>query len=279
MNDFDHIDDFLNGFDGLKLHYEGWIVKNPLATIVVSHGFAEHSGRYAHFGQYFAKKGYNVYVMDHRGHGKSDGSRGYVNKFDDFIKDLDEFIKLVKEKEGIDKVFLIGHSMGGLIALRYAIFHPENLKGVITSGAALIPTVNISSIMKKLAKLMSKIAPKAKISSKIDPSILTHDEAIWKKYAEDPLVFKFSTTRLGAELFDAGEDTLKRAKDLKIPIMMLSGSEDKLVDPKGSKKFIEEVPIEDKKLIIYPGLYHEIFNELEREKVFNDVIDWIKVHM
>ena len=245
----------------------------------MSHGFAEHSGRYVHFAEYFLKHGYSVYVPNHRGHGKSEGERAFVNKFDDFVLDLKKFIEQVKRWENVDKIFLVGHSMGGAIALRYALKYPDDLKTVIASGAGLILTANVSSFLRMMAKVLSKIVPKMKIESKIDPNILTHDKEIAQKYANDPLVFKFTTARLGAEMFSAGDDTLKQAHKLKVPILILHGGEDMLVSPRGSQIFFENIPIEDKKLIIYPGLYHEIFNETEREKVLKDVLDWVEKHL
>ena len=281
MNQSDayHKDGFFEGHDGLKLYYETWTTKPSKGVIVVSHGFAEHSGRYVHFAEYFLKHGYSVYVPNHRGHGKSEGERAFVNKFDDFVSDLKLFIEQVKQWENVDKVFLVGHSMGGAIALRYALKYPDDLKTVITSGAGLILTANVSGFLRMMAKFLSKIVPKMKIESKIDPNILTHDKEIAQKYANDPLVFKFTTVRLGAEMFSAGDDTLKQAHKLKVPILILHGGEDMLVSPRGSQIFFEKVPIEDKKLIIYPGLYHEIFNEIEREKVLKDVLDWVEKHL
>ena len=276
---FSHEDGYLTTFDELKLYYEKWTVESPKSTIVVVPGFAEHSGRYHHIAEFFSKNGFNVYVLTNRGHGKSEGERAFVNNFDDFIKDLKQFVDFVKNDAKTEKVFLLGHSMGGLIVLRYGIMYPDDLLGVISSGAALKVSANVSPIVKAMAGVLSTIMPKMKVKGSIDPHFLTHDKEIVAKYINDPYVFKFVTARLGAEMMSKGTDTLKNARKFMIPLLALAGEEDKLVDISGVKEFYEHAGSSDKKLIIYPGMYHEIFNELEKEKVFNDVIDWLNSHI
>ncbi|MCD6484464.1 MAG: lysophospholipase [Candidatus Odinarchaeota archaeon] len=274
-----HEEGYLDTFDGLKLYYEKWVVESPKSTIVVVPGFAEHSGRYYHVAEFFSNNGFNVYVLNNRGHGKSEGERAFVNNFDDFIEDLKRFVEHVKKENNIEKVFLLGHSMGGLIVLRYGLKYPDDLIGIISSGAALKVSANVSPIVKAMAGILSKVMPKMKVKGSVDPNFLTHDKEIVNKYINDPYVFKFVTARLGAEMMSKGNDTLKNAVKFKVPLLALAGEEDRLVDISGVKEFYESAASEDKKLVIYPGMYHEIFNEIEKEKVFNDVLDWLNSHI
>lgn len=269
-----HKDGSFDGYKGLKLYYETWLGKPSKAIIVVTPGFAEHSGRYVHLSEYFSSQEYGVYVINTRGHGKSEGERAFVNSFDDFVEDLKIFIEKIKKWEKVERIFLLGHSMGGTIVLAYALKHPEDLKGLITSGAGLA----IHRRLGMAVKIASKIAPKMKAQMKIDPNTLTHDPIMVKKYVEDPLVFKFTTTRLIEQIFSTARRLMREAHKLQVPILMLHGESDKLVSAQGSKTFFENVQEKDKKLITYPGLYHEIFNEPEYKRIFDDIIDWIEVY-
>ena len=274
-----HRDGYIDTFDGLKLYYEKWTVDNPKATIVVVPGFAEHSGRYHHVAEFFSNHNFNVYVITMRGHGKSEGDRAFVKNFDNFTEDLKYFINYVKKENSVEKVFLFGHSMGGLIVLRYGIKYPNDLIGVISSGAALRVSANVSPVLKAMAKVLSKIAPKMKVKGSVNPNYLSHDKKIVDEYISDPYVFKFITARLGAEMMAKGDETLSVASSFKVPLLALAGEEDKLVDIGGIREFYERVENKDKKLIVYPKMYHEIFNEIEKEKVFNDVLDWLNAHL
>jgi len=265
--------------DGTELFYRYWRPPEPKAVIIGVHGYAEHSGRYMHVGEFFAKEGFGFYIHDHRGHGRSGGERGYVNKFQEFIDDLDEFLEHVKTSEGVDKVFLLGHSMGGLIGIIYAIQHPEKLKGLVTSGAGLKTGIRVSGVKIAFMKLISTIKPTYRPDIKIDPNALTNDETVNRAYSEDPLVFKQGTIKLLLEMIKAMEWANQNADKLKVPILMMHGANDEIVPPEASKEFFEKVPIEDKQLIILPERKHEIFNDINKEEALNKALEWIKAHL
>ncbi len=265
--------------NGLNFTYRKWTTETPKGIIIGVHGFAEHSGRYDHVGEFFAKNGYSFYMMDLRGHGKSGGLKAYVDNFDTFIKDVDSFVEHVLKEESIDKVFMLGHSMGGLISVRYAAYHPEKLKGIIATGPAIGINADVSKGVVIGAKILSKISPKKTIKQTIDPSILTHDKDISEAYAKDPLVFKETTVKLGAELFRAADETKKKfANKITVPIFLLIGSEDKLADPESVEDFYHRLTIKDKAFKKYDGFYHEIMNEIGRENVLADILEWINAH-
>ena len=218
-------------------------------------------------------------MHDLRGHGMSDGERGHVDSFWDFINDLDQFINYVREKENEERVFLLGHSMGGLISIIYSIEHYSNIYGLITSGAALKTSIKIGKIQETLMKTLSKVRPKYRPEIVIDHNLLTHDPEVNKAYAEDPLVFKYGTVRLLTEMTKAMDWAWKNVDKLNVPILMLHGSEDKIVPVEASKEFFDLVKVADKELKIFNGMYHEILNEKEKEKVLNAILKWIKRHL
>jgi len=265
--------------DGLNLFYRYWRPPEPKATIVGVHGYAEHSGRYKHVGEFLAQNGFAFYIHDLRGHGLSDGERGFVNDFWEFINDLDLFVDHVRGREKIGRVFMLGHSMGGLISIIYAIEHPEKLLGLITSGAALKVGIKLSGIQENLMKILSKVRPKYRPDIKIDASYLTHDENVNRAYVEDELVFKRGTVRLFVEMIKAMNWAFENAERLSIPILMMHGSDDKIIPPEASKEFFKKIKVIDKELKIFPRFYHEIFNEKEKEKALNTALKWVNNHL
>jgi len=265
--------------DGTPLFYRYWRSQQPKAVIVGVHGYAEYSARYVHVGEFFANNDYCFYIMDLRGHGKSGGIKGYVNKFDEFIKDLDLFIDHVHEKENVDKVFLLGHSMGGLIAVIYAIKHPEKLYGAITTGAALKLGEKISALKESFLRLLAKIRPKFRPNIPINKDLLTRDPEVNQNYWDDPLVFKKGTIRLLVEMVNSMKWAMANAQKLTVPIFMLHGSEDKIVPPSASEEFISNVASSDKRFELIEGSYHEIMNDLDKEKVLNMILKWLNEHV
>lgn len=266
--------------DGLKLFYRYWKPSNEIKSLIIGvHGYAEHSGRYKHVGEFFASNDFAFYMHDLRGHGKSDGERGYVDSFWDFIHDLNEFIDYIKGREGIDRVFLLGHSMGGLISIMYSIKYYSNLYGLITSGAALRTSVKVSKVQEVLMKTLSKIKPRYRPEIVIDHNLLTHDPKVNKAYAEDPLIFKHGTVRLLTEMIKAMNWTWRNVDKLNVPILMLHGSDDKIVPVEASRDFFDLIKIDDKELKIFEGMYHEILNEKGKENVLDTILKWINEHL
>lgn len=266
--------------DGSTLFYRYWRPSDETKALIIGvHGYAEHSGRYSHVGEFFASNGFAFYMHDLRGHGKSDGERGYVDSFWDFINDLDQFMNYVRRKEDEEKSFLLGHSMGGLISVIYAIEHPTKISGLITSGAALKTSIKIGKIQEALMKTLSKVRPKYRPEIIIESSLLTHDPEINKAYEEDPLVFKFGTVRLLTEMTKAMDWAWKNVERLNVPVLMLHGSEDKIVPVEASKEFFDLVKVADKELKIFNGFYHEIMNEKGKEEVLRTILKWILRHL
>jgi len=274
------LDGQFKGRGDLNLYYQCWLPDDePKAILLVIHGLAEHSGRYSNLVNHFMSKGYGVYCYDQRGHGKSDGPRGYVDQFSYFIEDLDVFLKLVHDKHHDVKIFLVGHSMGGTIAAAYAILHQAGFDGLVLTGALLSIPADIASGTISAAPILSLILPKASLYF-IDADAISQDKKVVNAYVNDPLVYRGKIrARLGVELIKAMGTIKRQTSQIHLPILIMHGSADRLSNPKGSEMLYQKVSSADKTLKLYEGYYHEIFNEPGRERVLTDVEVWLKAHV
>jgi alpha-beta hydrolase superfamily lysophospholipase len=265
--------------NGISVFYRHRSAETERARLVLAHGLGEHSGRYAHVIDSLAAQGISVWAMDHQGHGQSGGSRGHIDRFDQYLKDLKQMIGLAKNgaPEGM-KCFLLGHSMGGLIVLRFTEIFKDAVDGVIASSPGLAPAMKIPVVKGGVAKLISNIWPTLTFDNELDPSHLTHDPAIVQAYINDPLVNRRISARWFTEFLSAMDAANSDVTAIHIPILMQVAGSDRLVDPQRSKNFFESLTTKDKTFFFYDDLYHEIYNELgqNREKVLNDLINWLE---
>uniref|UniRef100_A0A7C5UWG7 Alpha/beta hydrolase n=1 Tax=Ignisphaera aggregans TaxID=334771 RepID=A0A7C5UWG7_9CREN len=259
--------------------YRCWFAESQLGVVVGVHGFCEHSGRYIDFGRFLAGNGYAFCMHDLRGHGRSAKSfdRGFVERFEFFIKDLDKFMEFVMSRSGAGSIYLFGHSMGGLIAVYYTGVVGRGVRTLITSGAAVyLPPPAV--IQRFLATFLSFIAPRKRVSLPIDPRELSTDESVAKAYIEDPLVIKNPTIRLVYELYRVSKEVWKFAGRISTPTLILHGKEDRIVPVEASQRLYNAISSKDKHLVIYDGMKHEILNERNKAKVYNDILEWLKTH-
>ncbi|ADN50887.1 alpha/beta hydrolase [Vulcanisaeta distributa] len=263
---------------GINAYYRCWLADKPLGIVIGVHGFAEHSGRYNDFGNYLSSNGYSLCMEDLRGHGLTAGPRdlGYVDSFDLFLNDLEEFIELMLKRTGFSSAFLFGHSMGGLIVLHYLGRISKGVRAAITSGAAAI--VNVSTGSWLMLSLLNTLAPRHRLNLPINPEFLTHDKRIVEEYVNDPLVFKKPTVRILYELVRASRSVWKYIDNISVPIMMMHGGEDKIVPPRATQEVFSRLRVGDKAMKVYDGMYHEILNELNKNVVYEDVLSWLKAH-
>ena len=259
-----------------KLFWQSWTVANPKAVLVFVHGMAEHSGRYEFPVQYFVKKKYTVYAFDLRGHGQSEGRRVYADSFDDFVNDLGIFLKRVRNRESGKKIFLIGHSFGGQIVLNYGLQAPDFISGILVSSPNIRIKMPIAFYKLLLAKTLSLLVPTLTLGNDLDPRLVSHDPLVVRDYQQDPNVIKKITVRLAHVMMANQPWLLKMAHRFKLPCFLMHAGDDKICCPSGTEEFFENIPIKDKKLKIYQGLYHELFNEIDRETVFKDMEGWIE---
>jgi acylglycerol lipase len=275
-----HKEGGFTGYKGLKIYYQCWLPdKKPKAVLLVAHGLAEHSGRYKNLVDYFVPKDYAVYALDHRGHGKSEGTRAYVDNFNDYLIDLKTFFDKVRKENKNAKIFLFGHSLGGTIATAYVIKHQDELAGLMVSGSSLVPTASVSPALLAMAGIVSALAPKMGVTL-LDASLISRDQSVVDAYVNDPLVFRGKIpARTGAEMARMWKQLPDQMPRIKLPMLIMHGMADQLTDPRGSKLLYERAGSKDKTLKIYDDCYHEICNEPDREQVFVDMENWLTKHL
>jgi lysophospholipase len=266
--------------DNLRLFYRVWRPPQlPRAMVVLIHGLADHSGRYNHLGSYLAARNYAVYAYDQRGHGKSEGQRCYTGSFSDCTDDLGTFLDKLYQEMPRFPVFLLGHSMGGTIALTYAARHQDGLSGLLVSGPLVTPGPATRSPLLPLAGLLSALLPKAGTVVLPSPAI-SRDSRIVDTYVHDPLVYHGKIpARTGTELIKAGKALPAAAPGLELPILIMHGTTDRLSDPEGSRLLLARLGTKDKTLKLYEDFYHELFNEPGQDGVFKDIENWLEAHL
>jgi acylglycerol lipase len=259
------------------IYYQAWMPDGDVKGVLpIVHGLGEHSGRYMNVVQYFVPLGYVVYGMDHIGHGKSDGPREFVESFDDFSDAFGAYMSMIKLWQPGKPIFLLSHSIGGLIAAYYLLDHQAEFKGAIFSAPVVKVASHISRATVLMGKSLSVLAPMVGVMS-VDPKTISRDPAVVDAYIHDPLVFHRKTSaRLSAEMLRALLRVSAETERITLPFLAMQGGDDNLVDPDGAQILYEKAGSKDKTLKIYPGLYHEIFNEPEREMVFSDIAAWLE---
>jgi len=275
-----HIEGNFKGVRDTNIYYQGWLPEGEIkAALLVVHGLGEHSGRYMNVVDHFVPLGYAVYGLDHIGHGKSEGEREFVERFDDFTDTLAIFYKMVKGWQADVPIFILGQSMGGLISSSYLLDHQADFNGAIISGPAVKVGEGISQASIMMGKVLSKFAPKMGILA-LDVNTISRDPDVVQAYVNDPLVFQGKMpARLAAEMLSAMMRVTAETGKIKLPIIIVHGSEDALADSAGSQMLYDKANSKDKTLKIYDGLYHEVFNEPERDQVLKDVEDWLESHL
>jgi len=273
-----HHDGRFPGAAGGEIYWQAWSPDAPIAVVLLAHGYAEHSGRYAHVAARLDRAAYAVYALDHRGHGLSDGTRGTLDSFAAVRDDLARLRELAGEAHPHVPFFLLGHSLGGLIALDYATSGgDEGLAGLILSAPAVDPSVG-SRVEKLIAPVVSRIAPHLAVSV-LDADAVSRDPAVVAAYRTDPLNYLGKVrARSGAETLAAIRRVVSRLPALTLPTLVLHGTEDRLVAPAGSQLVADRIGTEDLTVTFYDGLFHEIFNEPEQDQVLDDVVAWLDAH-
>ncbi len=249
----------------------------PTGLILVAHGVAEHAGRYHHVADLLVGLGLRVVIPDHRGHGRSGGKRLLVRDLSELTADLETLRKLEVVAGG--PTYLLGHSMGGCVALDYALDHQSSLAALILSAPAVLPGDDINPVLMKVAKVIGKLVPGLP-GQKLSSASISRDPAVVKAYDDDPLVFRGALgAGIGGAMLRAMDSFPSRLPSLRLPLLVLSGTEDKLVNPEGARLVDRLAGSTDKTLRMYDGLYHEVFNEPEKELVLGDLRDWLKAHL
>ena len=259
--------------------YHHWPVAGPRAVAVLVHGLGEHSGRYQHVADALAARGVAAIAPDHLGHGRSPGLRCHIRRFSDFFGALDAVRAVVDERYPGVPCFIVGHSMGGLIAGAYLLERQDRFHGAVFSGAAFEVPEPPGAFTMMMYKFLAAVLPRLG-ALQLDASQVSRDPEVVRRYREDPLVHDGKTSAgLLVALLTAAQELEARRGALTQPVLVLHGEGDVKTPPHGSKNFIEAVGSKDNNLRIYPHLYHEIFKEPEQAMVLGDMLDWLDAHI
>ena len=271
-----HDEGTLTAFDGLSIYHQSWMPDgDPKAVVMLVHGLGEHSGRYGHVADRLTAAGYAVHALDHRGHGKSEGKRVFVKSYDEFMADLIQFRGHIEAQHPGLPLFVLGHSMGGNLAVGHVLDHQDGVAGLALSGPALAVSDALSPMQIKIFKLIAKVAPGVRPEG-LDASAISRDPAVVEAYRADPLVYTGKMSAgIGAALINAMERFPARYDSLRLPLLIMHGTEDQLADISGSKTLEAGATNAAVTTHYYDGLYHEIFNEPEQAQVLDDLVGWL----
>lgn len=267
----------LQASDGLALMGEHHLRPDRRADVILVHGYAEHAGRYAELVSALNAAGFACHLIELRGHGRSEGVRGYVRRFGEYLDDLDLFLQRIGEVQPGEPAprILLGHSLGGLISLAYVLRCPDAFAALAVSSPFLHPAMEVPALKVWLASIVSRLAPTHLMKSEIASRWLSHDPAVVTAYDEDPLVFKTFSPHWFFEIRRAQEEVFARAGEIRLPALFLLGDADRIADPARSRQVFERLGSAEKQLVAYPGFFHEVFNELERARVIQDLVGWL----
>jgi len=271
-----HIEEgFFSARDGVRLFWHVSSVPAPVAHVAVLHGYAEHLGRHSEIAHALNEAGYTAHLMDCRGHGQSGGKRAHVDRFGEYLSDLELFLARVKEQAAGAPVFLLGHSHGGLIAARYLLDKPEAVRGVVLASPYFRLKLKVSPLKIMAGRMFARVLPSLPMRNELKPEQLTRDVAIQNATRTDPLYQQIATPRWFTEHSAAQETVLRRATEFVTPFLLLFGGSDPIADAAAGREFYEHATSKDKQHKQYDSLLHELFHEPERDLVFRDVVGWL----
>ena len=268
------------GHGGIPIVYDVWRpAGEPRAVVVLAHGYGEHARRYDHVAQRFGEAGLATYALDHRGHGRAGGKRVRVRHMTEFVSDFGELVQIARQENPDRKVIVLGHSMGGGIVFAYGVQHAADYDLMVLSGPAIAAHTGVSKAKAIVGKAIGSIFPSLPIEA-IDADAVSRDPEVVAAYKADPLVYRGKVPAgIGKALLVVGEKMHVLAPGITAPLLVVHGEEDRMVSAEGSRRLVEHVGSRDVELKVYPRLYHEVFNEPERDRVLADVTEWISTRL
>ena len=266
-----------DGVGGVRIVYDTWTpAQPPRAVVVLAHGYAEHARRYDHVAARFGEAGLLTYALDHRGHGRSGGKRVYLREMSEYTTDFHTLVGIAAAEHPDLPRIVVGHSMGGAIVFGYGADHPGDYAAMVLSGPAVAAQDGQPAVKILAAKLLGRIAPGLPVEN-LPADAVSRDPQVVAAYEADPLVHHGRLpTGIGRALIELGESMPRRAGAITAPLLVVHGEADRLVPVAGSRRLVECIGSPDVHLKVYPGLYHEVFNEPEKAEVLDDVTSWIE---
>ena len=269
-----------SGAGGVRIVYDVWTpAAEPRGVVVLAHGYGEHARRYDHVAQKFGEAGLAMYALDHRGHGRAGGKRVRVRQMSEFVSDYAQLVEIARTENPGRPLIVLGHSMGGGIVFAYGAAHPGAYDLMVLSGPAIAAHTGVSKLKAVVGKAVGSILPDLPIES-IDANLVSRDPEVVADYIADPLVYRGKIPAgIGKALLLVGETMEKRAPTITAPLLVVHGENDQLVSAEGSRRLVSCIGSTDVELKVYPELYHEVFNEPERDQVLDDVTSWIQARL
>lgn len=269
-----------DGVGGVRIVYDVWTPDtSPRGVVVLSHGLGEHARRYDHVAERFGAAGLVTYALDHRGHGRSGGKRVRVKSIDEYTGDFGTLANIATREQPGLKRMVLGHSMGGGIVFAYGVDHQDDFDLMVLSGPAVAAQTGVSPGKLLLGKAVGSLLPDLPVEE-LDSNAISRDPAVVAAYNADPLVHHGKIPAgIAKALVTVGQTMPQRARHLTKPLLVVHGAEDALVPAAGSQLLVDCVGSSDVHLKIYPELYHEVFNEPERDRVLDDVTAWIEARL
>ncbi|MGE5701702.1 MAG: lysophospholipase [Clostridia bacterium] len=263
----------------MKCYRHSWMVDEPLATVILVHGTGEHHGRYEHVARFLNNRGFQVASGDLPGWGRTPGRKGHIEQFDDYIEAVAGWVAEEQQTKQSDNypVFLLGHSLGGLIAARYVETYAgqHGLAGLVLSSPCLQLRLAISPWKRKLADVLNELMPTLRLGNGIAPFQVSRDPRVREAYVKDPYNYAKVSVRWFHELQTAMEASFQEEKRVDLPVLTVQAGADSLVNPDAVEQFVYALPVADKQFVKYEGLYHEVLNEPEKEIVLTEIADWM----
>lgn len=271
-----HEEGFLNSADHLRLYWQRYTPPDARATVAVLHGGGDHSGRYPGVTSALVSKGFQVALVDFRGHGQSDGRRWHVDTFADYLSDLDAFVaKLSQDGVANDQLFVVAHSMGALIAAEWGLSRGRHVSGFVFSSPYFAAAERPPLLKLLAAKTVGKALPWLPVKVPFGETDLTTDAEHVRWTERDPLYEHATTPRWYEEATRAQDDVRRRASEWRAPLLVLAAGDDRLANPTVARAFVERAAAEDKGFRVYEGFRHEIFNEAGRDRPVGDAVAWL----